>query len=419
VIEFTGERVIPGEVNDDLCAEHVARYAFASRFAGLRALDIGCGVGYGTAELASRVSFAAGIDVAAEAIHHARVHYSHPNARFLQASATAIPFAAESFHLVTAFEVIEHLNDWPNLLAEARRVISKNGVFLVSTPNKLYYAESRADQGANPFHVHEFEFTEFRQALADYFPRVTILLQNRLESFVFSPAQRIFRGTDARVDGARGSPDQAHFFIGVCTVETEPDARTFLYVPRASNLLREREQHIQLLEGELAQTQRWLAGLSSDHQKLLELHTDLTRHLEEHNQWALQLEKDWKAGLERISQLQDELKTEQAAAAEVVANYERVVVGLQEENHRKTQWALDTEQRLSAQLAKKSDELVAAVRLLDAAETTVTERTLWAQGLQSQVNQLEQHIRIIRESRWLKLGRTVGLGPRVDPRVEG
>ena len=48
VTEFTGERVIPGQVNDDLWAEHVARYAFAARFAsGRRALDAGCGTGYG------------------------------------------------------------------------------------------------------------------------------------------------------------------------------------------------------------------------------------------------------------------------------------------------------------------------------------------------------------------------------------
>ena len=37
MIEFTGERVIPGEVNEDLWAEHLARYAFASpRAAGAR-----------------------------------------------------------------------------------------------------------------------------------------------------------------------------------------------------------------------------------------------------------------------------------------------------------------------------------------------------------------------------------------------
>ena len=53
VTEFTGERVIPGQVEDDLWAEHVARYAFAARFAaGKRVLDVGCGMGYGTAELA-------------------------------------------------------------------------------------------------------------------------------------------------------------------------------------------------------------------------------------------------------------------------------------------------------------------------------------------------------------------------------
>ena len=50
VNEFTGERVIPGQVNEDLWAEHIARYAFASRFAAhSRVLDAGCGAGYGAA----------------------------------------------------------------------------------------------------------------------------------------------------------------------------------------------------------------------------------------------------------------------------------------------------------------------------------------------------------------------------------
>ena len=51
--EFTGERVIPGQVDVDLLNEHLARYAFAARLArGKRVLDAGCGAGYGSAELA-------------------------------------------------------------------------------------------------------------------------------------------------------------------------------------------------------------------------------------------------------------------------------------------------------------------------------------------------------------------------------
>jgi predicted O-methyltransferase YrrM len=51
--EFTGERLIPGQVDVDLLNEHMARYTFAVRLArGKRVLDAGCGAGYGSAELA-------------------------------------------------------------------------------------------------------------------------------------------------------------------------------------------------------------------------------------------------------------------------------------------------------------------------------------------------------------------------------
>ena len=63
---------------------------------------------------------------------------------------------------MVAFEVIEHLEDWRDFLREVRRVLAPRGQFIVSTPNKLYYTESRGATGANPFHVHEFDFEEFR-----------------------------------------------------------------------------------------------------------------------------------------------------------------------------------------------------------------------------------------------------------------
>jgi len=415
VIEFTGERVIPGEVNDDLWAEHLARYAFASRYAGRgRALDIGCGTGYGVAELAGHGSFAAGVDPDADAIAYARAHYRIANASFLRSSAQALPFADCAFHLITAFEVIEHLEDWRALLTESRRVLHPDGIFLVSTPNKLYYAESRAKDGPNPFHAHEFEFADFRASLFGFYPHVSILLQNRLESFLFSPADRPPQPPDTRNDGTPGPPEEAHFFVAVCSVNNRFDPRSFLYVPRASNLLRERERHIRLLEDELRQTKQWLDAVIADHKKLFDVHAEQTRHLEEHNRWALKLDQDWRAALARIVQLQEELKAEQAAGAEVALGYERAVTELQQENLRRTEWALETERRLTGELAKKSDDLAEAVRLLDTAEATVVERTLWAQQLHKRLEHAEAQVRMIRESRWIKLGRRFGLGPQVD-----
>ena len=192
--EFTGERLIPGQVDVDLLNEHMARYTFAARLAcGKRVLDAGCGAGYGAAELAAEALTVVGVDVAEEAIEFARAHYPLPNLTFERGTCTALPHADGSFDLVVAFEVIEHLENWRELLREARRVLAPGGQFVVSTPNKLYYTESRGSEGANPFHVHEFEFAEFREELTAVFPHVSLYLENHVEGVTSSRTKRARR----------------------------------------------------------------------------------------------------------------------------------------------------------------------------------------------------------------------------------
>src|SRR5713226_4433874 len=102
---FTGERVVPGEVEPDLWNEHVARYAFAARRAGgKRVLDAGCGSGYGSARLAAQARYVVGIDNSHEAFDAASRQF-----RLVRGDCRILPFRAASFDLVVALEVIEHL----------------------------------------------------------------------------------------------------------------------------------------------------------------------------------------------------------------------------------------------------------------------------------------------------------------------
>jgi DNA repair ATPase RecN len=226
-----------------------------------------------------------------------------------------------------------------------------------------------------------------------------------VEAFAFSgPTQ-----TDSR----EAEGNAAHFFIGMCGRDALPDERTFAFVPRAANLLRERERHIRKLEAELSQTKTWLDEQIAAHAKLQALHGELEDHLEEKNRWALELEGNWRAAQERIVELQEQLQAEQAGAEEMARGYERQVAELEKENRAKTEWALETETRLTAELKGRAEQHAQTVQLLDRAEAVVIERTQWAQKLDEELAQAKTQLGMARESRWVKLGRMLGLGPKL------
>jgi 2-polyprenyl-3-methyl-5-hydroxy-6-metoxy-1,4-benzoquinol methylase/predicted nucleic acid-binding Zn-ribbon protein len=421
--EFTGERAIPGEIDADLLNEHFARYLFAARLArGKRVLDAGCGAGYGSAELALTAQSVAGLDCAPEAVAFASAHYQLPNLFFEQASCAALPHPAGAFDLVVAFEVIEHLEDWRGFLLEVRRVLAPTGQFIVSTPNKLYYAESRGAAGANPFHVHEFEFEELRAELTRVFPHVSMFLENHVEGLAFQPDEPDST-VEVRVDANRTAAADAHFFVAVCAHRTQVGNPTFVYVPAAANLLRERQRHITLLEHEVSTKDEWLAESERQRGKLQEALSGQAVELERSNRWAEDLNREVAERRATVTQLQGELERSNRWAEDLNREVEErraAVTQLQGELERSNQWAEalnreveKTRARILELQAELSGEQESGRGVAEGYRAKVAEleaelarRAAWAKGL-------EEQLANYRSSAWVKLGRKIRMGPAI------
>lgn len=174
-LNFTGERFTP-ECLREIRYEHFHRYALAANWVvGLKVLDAACGEGYGSHLLANKASEVTGIDVASEAIAHAKSRYVAQNLQFVSADCCATRFAPNSFDCIVSFETLEHLENQRALLTEFRRLLKPSGFLIISSPDKAVYTDKIGN--SNPFHVSELYRSEFENLLAEYFPTVRLLGQ--------------------------------------------------------------------------------------------------------------------------------------------------------------------------------------------------------------------------------------------------
>jgi SAM-dependent methyltransferase len=218
-LEFTGERMIPGQVEFQLEAEHRARYEFAARnLPKGRVLDDGCGAGYGSMILARNGFEVVGIDIDSHAIAHCQKTCSSPLASFRQQDSAKLSFLDASFDGVVSFEVIEHIQEYRQYLAEAQRVLRPGGLLIISTPNKSVYTDQ--SEHHNPFHVHEFYLEEFRKLLKGLFPHVTILGQWNAQGILIGETPRSGSALAAdwllRESAKPRALKQARYFVAVC-----------------------------------------------------------------------------------------------------------------------------------------------------------------------------------------------------------
>jgi SAM-dependent methyltransferase len=173
-LELTGERTLP-----DVPAEnywfrrHLVVYEWiAQRVSGLRAIDMACGEGYGSAVLARTAATVVGVDANPEAHEHARLRYRAFNLRFERA---LIETFSERADAVVFLQTIEHLAEPVAVLEHLRSLAGEGGRVFVSTPNVLTLAPKGASRSDNPWHVREYRASEFERLCRGCFARVQML----------------------------------------------------------------------------------------------------------------------------------------------------------------------------------------------------------------------------------------------------
>jgi len=185
---WTGERYIPA-IGGQVRTEHLHRYGLASFLAGhKRVLDIACGEGYGSNMLSRVAKQVCGVDVSVNAIEHASSKYNGRNIEFRVGHCAEIPYPSMVFDLVVCFETLEHHDQHSEMIAEIKRVLRSDGVFLISCPDKLNYSDIPGFR--NPFHVKELYKDEFFSLLKQNFKSVAFYGQKCAYGSLISPLMK-------------------------------------------------------------------------------------------------------------------------------------------------------------------------------------------------------------------------------------
>lgn len=101
-----------------------------------RVLDVGCGAGFLTNELAKFDYDVTGVDLSEESLEVAKRYDSSKSVAYLKADAYNLPFEDESFDAVCALDFLEHVDDPERAIKEFSRVLKPGGQFFFHTFNR-------------------------------------------------------------------------------------------------------------------------------------------------------------------------------------------------------------------------------------------------------------------------------------------
>jgi O-antigen biosynthesis protein len=314
MLEWTGERFLPWLDQSLIAYEHLHRYAYAATFVkGKRVLDLASGEGYGSKMMSDAGALSVtGIDIDDKAIEHAQSRYGSANVQFLKGSISAVPIPDDhSFDVIVCFEAIEHIQDHDQLLQEVKRLLRPDGLFIVSTPNKLTYHDEARDE--NPFHMKELYFDEFQKLLTTYFGNVSFLGQRAHPSSSIWPIDTVnvsaiedvvIRRGESEFEFVSNNKRVPLYFIALATDSTPIRQVGSVLIDESDGLLRENARAIEWRDETIAglrHGEKW-------HEEQIENQKKTIVSLEEAVRWRGQQIDELNKGLEWLQKQMADLK---------------------------------------------------------------------------------------------------------------
>jgi len=120
---------------------------------GPRVLDVGCGTGYLLKKMLAQGVDAWGLDP------YPRGEAARESLSKRVIAGSIEDVAEEPFQVITAIEVLEHVEDYMQLLRSMIKLLSPNGFIIITVPNKWKFRATYAPDGAiEPMYGHLWQF---------------------------------------------------------------------------------------------------------------------------------------------------------------------------------------------------------------------------------------------------------------------
>jgi len=176
-------------------------------FQPLRILDVGCGAGLLSESLAKAGFEVLGVDAASEAIAAAEAHAANRNlpVTYRTGSAEDLLSEGQKFPVITALEIIEHVDDPAGFVATLASLLEPRGLLFISTLNRTARSYLTAKLGAEyllrllPAGTHDWKQFITPAELDDYCRRADLRLA-AIAGLSFSPLRGFHISRDTRVN---------------------------------------------------------------------------------------------------------------------------------------------------------------------------------------------------------------------------